>query len=85
MPSTEGKDDYDCCKFHVGRLGADLGSVVEGEEDGAVLLPGGAFGNYGNPCVAFAVGGVTLFLEYVEEIVAFELPSTIHVYGVVGW
>ena len=55
MPSAEGEADYNCCKFHVGRLGADLGSVVKGEEDGAILLPGGALGNYGYPCVAVAV------------------------------
>ena len=85
MPSAEGEADYDCCKFHVGRLGADLGSVVEGEEDGAFLLPGGALGNNGDPCVAFAVGGVTLLLEYAEEVVALKFPSAIHVYGVVGW
>ena len=48
-------------------------------------LPGGAFGDYGDPSVAFAVGGVTLFLEYAKEVVAFEFPSTIYVYGVVGW
>ena len=69
----------------MGRLGADLGSVVEGEEDDAVLLPGGALGDYSNPSVAFAVGGVALFLEYTEEVVAFKFPSTVHVYGVVGW
>ena len=45
----------------MGRLVANLGSVVEGEEDGAVLLPGGALGDYGNPGVTGAVGGVTLF------------------------
>ena len=84
MPSAEGDDDYDCCEFHVGRLGADLGSVVKGEEDGAGLLPGGALRNYGYPCVAFAVCGVTLFLEYAKEVVAFEFLSTIYVYGVAG-
>ena len=49
------------------------------------MLPEGALGNYGYPCVAFAVCGVTLFLEYAEEVFAFEFPSTIYVYGVVGW
>ena len=85
MPSAEGDSEYDCSEFYVGRLGSNLGSVVQGEEDGAVLLPGGALGDYGDPCVAFAVGGVTLLLEYAEEVVAFEFPSAIHVYGVVGW
>ena len=69
----------------MGRLGANLSSVVKGEEDCAVLLPGGALRNYSNICVAFAVSGVTLFLEYAEEVVAFEFLSTIYVYGVVGW
>ena len=72
-------------EFHVGRLRADLGTVVEGEEDCSFLLPGGALGDYGEPCVAGAVGGVTLFLEDAEEIVAIVFPSTIYVYGVVGW
>ena len=82
---AEAEANYDCCEFHVGRLRADLGSVVKGEEDGAVMLPGGTLRNYGYPCVAFAVCGVTLFLEYAKEVVAFEFPSTIYVFGVVGW
>ena len=69
----------------MGRLGADLGTVVEGEEDGAFLLPGGALGDYGDPCITGAVGGVALFLEDAEEIVAIVFPSTIYVYGVLGW
>ena len=69
----------------MGRLGANLGSVVEGEEDGAVLLPGGALGDYGDPCITGAVCGVALFLEDTEEVVAIVFPSTIYVYGVVGW
>ena len=70
----------------MGRLGADLGSVVEGEEIGAVLLPGGALGDYGNPCVTSAIGGgVALFLEDAEEVVAVVFPSTIYVYGVLRW
>ena len=69
----------------MGRLGANLGSVVEGEEDGAVLLPGGALGDYGDPSVTSAVGGVTLFLEDAEEVVAVVFPSTIYVYGVLRW
>ena len=81
----EGQPNYDCCKFHVGRLGADLGSVVEGEEDDAVLLPGGALGDYGNSSVTSAVGGVALFLEDAENVVADVFPSTIYVYGVLRW
>ena len=85
MPSAEGESEYDCSKFHVGRLGSNVGSVVQGEEDWAFLLPGGAFGDYGDPSIAFAVGGVALFLEDAEEVVAFKLPSAVHVYGVLGW
>ena len=69
----------------MGGLGANLGSVVEGEEDGAVLLPCGALGYYGNSDITSAVGGVTLFLEYAEEVIAVIFPSTIYVYGVLRW
>ena len=65
VPSSKDKANYDCGKFHVGRLGANLGSVVKGEEDGAVLLPVGALRDYGDSCVTLAVGGVMLFLEFV--------------------
>ena len=82
MPSSEGQANYDSGEFHVGRLGADLGSVVESEEDDAFLLPGGALGDYGNPCVTGAVGGDALFLEDGEEVVAVVFPSPIYVYGV---
>ena len=84
VPSSKGKANYDCCKFHVGRLGANLGSVVKGDENGAVLLPGGALGDYGNSCVSLAIGGVTLFLEYVEEVIACVFPSTVYIDGVLG-
>ena len=69
----------------MGRLGSNLGSVVEGEEDGAVLLPGGAWGDYGNSGVTGAVGGVMLLLEDAEEVIAVIFPSTIYVYGVLRW
>ena len=69
----------------MGGLGANLGSVVEGEEDGAVLLPCGALGYYGNSGVTSAVGGFTLFLEYAEEVIAVIFPSTIYVDGVLRW
>ena len=36
-----GKANYDCCEFHVDRLRSNLGFVVKGEEDCAVLLPVG--------------------------------------------
>ena len=85
MPSAEGEADYDCGEFHVGRLGANLSSGVKGAEDGAFLLPGGAFGDYGDPSIVFAVGGVSLFLKYAEEVVSFKLPSAVHVYGILGW
>ena len=85
VPSSKGKANYDCCKFHMGRLGANLGSVFKGEKDGAVLLPIGALRDYGNPGVAGAVVGITLLLEYVEEVVVCVFPSTVNVYGVVSW
>ena len=70
----------------MGRLGANLGSVVvEGEKDSAVLLPGGALGNYGDAGVTGAVSGVTLRLEDAEEVIAVIFPSTIYVYGVLRW
>ena len=69
----------------MGGLGANLGSVVEGEQDGAVLLPCGALRDYGDPGITSAVGEVTLLLEYAEEVVAVIFPSTIYVYGVLGW
>ena len=66
-------------------MGANLGSVVEGEEDGAVLLLCGALGYYGNSGVSSAVGGVTLFLEYAEEVIAAIFSSTVYIDGVLGW
>ena len=69
----------------MGRLGSDLGSVVKGEEDGTVLLPCWAVGYYGDSSVASAVGGVPLFLEYAEEVIAVIFPSTIYIDGVLGW
>ena len=84
VPSSEGKADDNCGKFHVGRLGANLGSVVKGDENGAVLLPVGALRDYDDSCVSLAVGGVTLFLEYVEEVIACVFPSTVYIDGVLG-
>ena len=46
---------------------------------------GGGLGDYGNPGVAGAVGGVTLFLEDAEEVIAVIFPSTIYVYDVLRW
>ena len=66
-------------------MGANLGSVVEGEEDGVVLLPYGALGDNGDPGIPSAVGGIALFLEYAEEVIAVIFPSTIYVDDVLGW
>ena len=62
-----------------------MGSIVQGDKDRAFCLPGGAVGDYGDPGIAFAVGGVALFLEDAEEVVAFKFPSAVHVYGILGW
>ena len=85
MPSAECESEDDCSEFHVGRLGSNVGSIVQGEEDRAFFLLGGAVGDDGDPSIAFAVGGVALFLEYAEEVVAFKFPSAVHVYGILGW
>jgi len=61
-----------------------LGSVVKCDEDGAIALPVGALGDYGDSCVTLAVGGVALFLEYVKEIVACVFPSAVYIDGVLG-
>ena len=84
VPSSEGKADDNCGKFHVSRLGADLGSVVKCDEDSTISLPVGALRDYGDSCVSLAIGGVTLFLEYVEEVIACVFPSTVYIDGVLG-
>ena len=61
-----------------------MGSVVKCDEDGAISLPVGALGDYGDSCVTLAVGGVALFLEYVKEIVACVFPSAVYIDGVLG-
>ena len=84
MPSAESKVNHDGGELHVGGLRANLGAMVEGEESGAFLLPVCALGDYGNTYVASAVGGVTWFLEYTEEVVAFVFPSSVYIDGVLG-
>ena len=49
------------------------------------MLPGEALGDYGDPGITSAIGGVVLLLEYTEEVVAVIFPSTIYVNGIVGW
>jgi len=66
----------------VGRLGAYLGAMVEGDEGGAFLLPVWTLGDYGNANIAIAVGGVACFLEYAKEVVPFIFPSAVNVYGI---
>ena len=58
----------------MGRLVADVGSVVEGKEDGAVLLPCGALGDYGNSGVTGAVGGSRCSWKTLRKL----LPSYSH-------
>ena len=84
MPSAESEANDAGGEFHVGGLRANLGAMVEGKESGAFLLPVWALGDYGDTCVALAVCGVTWFLEYAEEVVAFVFPSSIYIDGVLG-
>ena len=83
MPSAESKANYDRDEFHVGGL-RDLGAAGEVKESGAFLLPVWASGDYGDADVALAVGRVTWFLEYAEEVVAFVFPSSVYIDGVLG-
>ena len=52
---------------------------------GAIYGGLGQLGYYDNSGVTSAVGGVTLFLEDAEEVIAVIFPSTIYVYGVLRW
>ena len=49
------------------------------------MVPSCCLGYYGNSGITSAVGGVTLFLEYAEEVIAVIFPSTIYVDGVLRW
>ena len=74
MPSSEGQANYDCGEFHMSRLRADLGSVVEGEEDGAVLLPGGALGTMAIPALPVRLVGSRCSWKTLRKL----LPSYSH-------
>ena len=84
VPSAKSEADYNGSKLHMDRLGANLGAVVKGDENGVVLLPVGALWDNCDSCVSLAVGGVTLFLEYVKEVVACVFPSAVYIDGVLG-
>ena len=66
----------------MGRLGAYLGAMVEGDEGGAFLLPVWTLGDYGDANIALPVGGVACFLKYVKEVVTFVFSSAVNVDGV---
>ena len=68
----------------MGWLGANLGTIVEGDDDCALLLPVGASGDDGYAGGAAAIGGVSLFLECAVEVRVSGIPSTIYVDGVAG-
>ena len=65
-------------------MGANLGTVVEGDNDCALLFPVGASGDDGYAGGAAAIGGVSLFLECAVEVRVSGVPSTIYVDGVAG-
>ena len=68
----------------MGWLGANLGAIVECDDDCALLLPVSASGNNGYSSGAAAIGGVSLFLECAVEVRVSGVPSTIYVDGVAG-
>ena len=68
----------------MGWLGANLGTIVEGDDDCALLFPVGASGDDGDAGGAVAIGGVSLFLECAVEVRVSGVPSTIYVDGVAG-
>ena len=65
-------------------LGANLGTIVEGNDDCALLFPVGASRDDGYAGGAAAIGGVSLFLECAVEDRVSGIPSTIYVDGVAG-
>ena len=65
-------------------LGANLGTIVEGDDDCALLFPVGASGDDCDAGGAVAIGGVSLFLECAVEVRVGGVPSTIYVDGVAG-
>ena len=68
----------------MGWLRANLGTIVEGDDDCAVLFPVGSRGDDGDAGGAAAIGGVSLFLECAVEVRVSGVPSTIYVDGVAG-
>ena len=68
----------------MGWLEANLGTIVEGDDDCALLFPVGASGDDGYAGGAAAIGGVSLFLECAVEVRVSGVPSTIYVDGVAG-
>ena len=68
----------------MGWLGANLGTIVEGDDDCALLFPVGVGGDDGYASGAAAIGGVSLFLECAVEVRVSGVPSPIYVDGVAG-
>ena len=65
-------------------LRANLGTIVEGDDDCALLFPVGSSGDDGYAGGAAAIDGVSLFLECAVEVRVRGIPSTIYVDGVAG-
>ena len=68
----------------MGWLGANLCTIVEGDDGCALLFPVGPSGDDGYAGGAAAIGGVSLFLECAVEVRICGVPSTIDVDGVAG-
>ena len=68
----------------MGWLGANLDTIIEGDDDCALLLPVGASGDDGYAGGSAAIGGVSLFLECAVEVRVSGVPSTIYVDDVAG-
>ena len=68
----------------MGWLGANLGTIVEGDDDCALLFPVGASGDDGYTGGSAAIGGASLILECAVEVRVIGVPSPIYVDGVAG-
>ena len=68
----------------MGWLGANLCTIVEGDDDCALLFPVGASGDDGYAGGAAAIDGVSLFLECAVEVRVDGVPSAVYIDSVAG-